>query len=111
MAPIIDRKNLIDMTIKGGQTIKFDVNVIGEPPPTIIWTINESEIKATDRISLTNEDYNTKLVIRRATRAESGKFIITATNSSGRDAANVIVLVQGKFLFTFFNRCNERKTF
>lgn len=98
MAPVIDRKNLNDITIKAGQMIKFDVNVIGEPPPTIIWTIDEKEVKASDRINLTNEDYNTKLVIRRATRAESGKFVITATNSSGRDAANVIVLVQGKIL-------------
>lgn len=84
------------MTIKAGQTIKFDVNVIGEPPPTTVWTIDGKEVKATDRILLTNEDYNTKLVIRRATRAESGKFVISATNSSGSDSANVIVLVQGK---------------
>ncbi|GIY64293.1 twitchin [Caerostris darwini] len=96
LAPQIDRKNLLDITIKAGQTIKFDVNIIGEPPPTKIWTINDVEIKPSDRIILNNEDYNTKLVIRRATRAESGKLIITATNSSGRDSANVIVNVQDR---------------
>lgn len=97
MAPQIDRRNLLDITVKAGQTIKFDVNIIGEPPPTKIWTIDDTEVKASNRIMLNNEDYNTKLVIRQATRAESGKFVITATNSSGRDSANVIVNVQGNY--------------
>lgn len=37
VAPRIDRRNLRDVSISAGSTLKFDANVIGEPPPTIEW--------------------------------------------------------------------------
>lgn len=37
VAPRIDRRNLRDVTISAGSTLKFDANVIGEPPPSIEW--------------------------------------------------------------------------
>ena len=86
-----------DLTIKAGQPIKFDVNVSGEPPPTITWQINDKDLKSETRTTLENVDYNTKLTIRRVTRADSGKYTITAVNESGKDVASVNVLVIGKF--------------
>ncbi|CAG2161698.1 unnamed protein product [Oppiella nova] len=96
MAPHIDRKNLNDITLRVGQAIKFDVDVTGEPPPTIVWHLNEEPIKGDQHIKVDNEDYNTKLTARNSTRADSGKYVITATNSSGRDQATVNVLVIDK---------------
>lgn len=37
VAPRIDRRNLHDVTLSAGSTLKFDVNVTGEPPPNIEW--------------------------------------------------------------------------
>lgn len=36
--PRIDRTNLNNQVIKVGHTVLFDVDVSGEPPPTITWT-------------------------------------------------------------------------
>ena len=40
-----------------------------------------------------NSDYNTKFLIFRATRALSGVYTITATNSQGEDKAEVEILI------------------
>jgi hypothetical protein len=37
VAPRIDRRNLRDVTISAGSTLKFDASIIGEPPPTVEW--------------------------------------------------------------------------
>lgn len=37
VAPRIDRRNLRDVTLSAGSTLKFDANIIGEPPPTVEW--------------------------------------------------------------------------
>lgn len=40
--PRIDRTNLNNQVIKVGHTVLFDVDVSGEPPPTITWTFAEN---------------------------------------------------------------------
>jgi predicted phage tail protein len=96
VAPRIDRKNLKDVTIRVGQAIKFDVDVAGEPPPTVVWHLNDDTLKGDDHTKVDNEDYNTKLTTRNAKREDSGKYTIIATNSSGKDQASVNVLVIDK---------------
>ncbi|XP_054161595.1 twitchin-like isoform X2 [Oppia nitens] len=93
LAPYIDRKNLNNITVKAGQAIKFDVDVAGEPPPTIVWHLNDEPLTTSAHMKIDNEEYNTKLSTRNATRADSGKYLITATNSQGKDQASVNVLV------------------
>ena len=41
MKPYIDRSNLEIITVKKGKTIKLEVNVRGEPPPTITWKLKD----------------------------------------------------------------------
>jgi hypothetical protein len=45
--PRIDRTNLQKVTVKVGLQVNLDVNVAGEPPPTITWTFK-------DNVSITN---------------------------------------------------------
>lgn len=96
LAPKIDRTNLIEIKIKAGQNISYDVNVSGEPAPTIKWQLKSRELRADSRIKIVNVDYNTKLNIRMATRAESGKYTIIAENVNGKDQADVMVIVLDK---------------
>lgn len=35
--PRIDRTNLKNIVVRAGKIVKFDVNVRGEPPPTVTW--------------------------------------------------------------------------
>ena len=44
---------------------------------------------------ITASDYNIKLVVRNATRAESGTYTLTATNENGTDTADVLVTILG----------------
>lgn len=46
----------------------------------------------------THIDYNTKLVIRMATREDSGTYILTAENINGKDTAYAEVIVLGYYL-------------
>lgn len=40
VAPRIDRRNLRDVELSTGSTLKMDANIIGEPPPTVEWRVN-----------------------------------------------------------------------
>lgn len=96
LAPKIDRRNLRDVTISAGSTLKYDVGIIGEPPPTVEWRFQNMPLRGTKTIQIDNVDYNTKLTIRPAQRGDSGEYQVTATNSSGRDQVTVTVTVTAK---------------
>ena len=93
LPPRIDRSNLNEVRCKAGETFSFDVNVTGEPAPEKKWFINQEEITVTEKIKIVTTHYNTKLIVRAATRKENGKMTITATNCNGFDSADVEVLV------------------
>lgn len=96
LAPKIDRTNLVEVRIKAGQNFSFDVKVSGEPPPTTKWMLGKREVRSTERIKVKHVDYNTTLSVRNATRAESGRYTITAENINGMDEAVVKVTVLDK---------------
>lgn len=96
--PRIDRTNLKPLLIRSGKPIKYDVNVRGEPVPTIIWYQNEKELKPKDLSSnceIKNIPHNTKISIIDTVRQHSGIYKIRATNEHGEDEATVEVNVLG----------------
>ena len=93
LPPKIDRSALEKVKIKAGNNFNFDVNVIGEPPPEITWTLKGKKVGPGDRVKLVNEPYNTKLNVRLATRADAGIYTITAVNEHGKDEATVEVII------------------
>lgn len=97
-APRIDRSTLDHVRIKAGQNFSFDVKVTGEPMPTTKWSFRNRELKPSDRIKVVHGEYNTKLVVRMATRADAGTYTLTADNINGNDTAKVEVTVLGNFL-------------
>ncbi|XP_025833492.1 twitchin isoform X4 [Agrilus planipennis] len=96
LKPLIDRKNLKPLTVKAGLVISLDVDVKGEPPPTVTWYFEGKEIVSSEEIKIDNIDYNTKFFVSRAKRVQSGKYTITAKNSVGEDTADIDILVLGK---------------
>lgn len=42
--PRIDRTNLKNIVSRGGKTIKYDVNIKGEPAPTVKWMLVNKEV-------------------------------------------------------------------
>lgn len=80
--------------VRAGKPIKFDVDVRGEPPPTITWTVkNKTDINAEGNVDIINVDYNTKLSILETVRKNSGLYQINAKNSHGEDNADVEVTI------------------
>lgn len=96
MAPRIDRRHLHDVTLSSGSALKFDANIIGEPPPTVEWYFGASHLRDDNRVQITNVDYNTKLVIRPVKRDDSGEYKVTASNKSGKDQHIINVTVTDK---------------
>lgn len=97
MRPRIDKPR--PLKIKAGQSIFFDVGVEGEPPPKCTWSFGGQELRAHGRIKIENVDYNTKLQVRNADRADSGTYKLKAENENGTDEALVEVVVVGKIRF------------
>lgn len=93
MAPRIDRKNVHDITVSAGSMVKYDIDVSGEPPPTISWILEGRKLESTKHVNITNAEYNTKFVIRDSVREDSGEYILTAVNSSGKDKVTLCVNV------------------
>lgn len=81
------------LKIRAGQTVKFDVDVKGEPEPTLSWAFKEKELLGTGQIRLENNDYNTKLAILNSTRQNSGVYRLKAENVNGVDEAEVEVII------------------
>ena len=95
MAPKIDRSTLHKKRVKAGQSFHFEVNIIGEPPPTKVWSLKGSPITAGDKVKITNEDYSTRIFVKQSRRSDNGTYTITATNEFGKDEAEVEVIVLG----------------
>lgn len=82
--------------------VKYDIDVKGEPPPTITWFQNDKELKSEGIVEIINVDYNTKLTISNSVRKNTGIYKIKAVNEHGSDQAEVEVTVLCKNFFFFF---------
>lgn len=82
--------------MRSGKPIKYDVDVRGEPPPTITWFHVNNEIKTGANIEIINVDYNTKISIVDSVRKNTGVYKIKAVNEHGEDEAEVEVTVLGE---------------
>lgn len=96
VAPRIDRTNLKNITIKANQPFKFDVNVTGEPAPTISWFQNKARMETKDNVTVDIEPNRTKISVLLASRKNTGTYVIKAENGSGKDEASVEVTVLDK---------------
>lgn len=82
--------------VRAGQTVKFDVDVKGEPAPELSWFFKEQDLIPTGQSRIENEDYNTKLTIVDSTRKDTGTYKLKAENINGVDEAEVEVIILDK---------------
>lgn len=94
--PFIIGNDLVSIIIKKGQVVKYDIKYGGEPEPEVQWFLDKKEIKPDleERITIDRYERNTIITVRRCTRADSGKYRLVLTNSSGtcEGIGDVIVL-------------------
>lgn len=79
--------------LKAGKIFKFDVNIKGEPPPTVTWYLADKEVISQENVEIINVEYNTKINVIDAKRKNSGMYKIVAVNEHGKDEAEVEVVV------------------
>lgn len=91
--PRIDRTNLKPIVVRAGKPVKYDVNVRGEPPPTIKWIFLDKELESAGNVEIINVDYNTKLNLSDTIRKQSGLYKIVAENQHGKDEETVEITV------------------
>ncbi|KAL1383363.1 hypothetical protein pipiens_013162 [Culex pipiens pipiens] len=96
LRPRIDRTNLAAVTIKAGLSVQYDIDIEGEPAPTVKWLHGEKEVATDADYKIDNIDYNTKFFIMRGRRNLSGKYTIVATNAHGEDRAEVEITILSK---------------
>nr|CAD7586386.1 unnamed protein product [Timema genevievae] len=93
LKPRIDRTNLKPIVVRAGKIVKYDVNIRGEPPPTVKWFQGDKEVKSEGTVEIINIDYNTKLTITETIRKHTGLYKILAENQHGKDEAEVEITV------------------
>ena len=96
LKPHINRDKLQTIKVRASQHVKLDVDVKGEPPPTITWSLRNKVLENTLNLKIENEDYNTKLLMSHTTRKDTGKYTIKAVNDSGEDEAEVEIIILDK---------------
>lgn len=78
--------------MRAGKPVKFDVDVKGEPAPTITWLLKDKEVKE-ENVEIVNVDYNTKFTINDSKRKNTGLYKVKAVNEHGQDEADVEVTI------------------
>ena len=77
--------------IKAGASLRLFIPIKGRPTPTIKWDKDEAALKETAQLEVTSS--YSSLVIDKMSRTDSGKYTVTAANSSGTKSAVVVVRV------------------
>lgn len=94
MKPRIDRTNLKPIIVRAGKPLKYDVDVKGEPAPTITWLYKDKPITNDEgNYEIINIDYNTKFAINDTIRKNTGVYKVRAVNEHGQDEAEVEITV------------------
>lgn len=76
--------------------VKLEVDIEGEPPPTVTWNFGGAVLQTSANVKIDNEDYLTKIHLTQTSRKLSGKYTIKAVNDSGQDEADVEIIIQDK---------------
>ncbi|XP_024127554.1 myosin binding protein Ca isoform X3 [Oryzias melastigma] len=85
-------KNVI--TVVAGNKLRFDVEVTGEPAPTVCWSKGEQVVcEAEGRVRVETRETLSSFVIEGAERADEGLYTITVANPAGEDKAEIFVRI------------------
>uniref|UniRef100_A0A673NGV4 Myosin-binding protein C, fast-type-like n=1 Tax=Sinocyclocheilus rhinocerous TaxID=307959 RepID=A0A673NGV4_9TELE len=80
--------------VVAGNKLRFDVDITGEPPPTVCWKKGDTEIsEAEGRVRVETRKNLSCFVIEGAERSDEGLYHITVTNPAGEDKADVMVKI------------------
>lgn len=98
----LDLKACEHLTVKAGQTAKFDVKVGGEPFPDAFWYRGDEQLSTGQNIAIeTKKDVSTVLYVKACKRSDGGDYKLLVRNKMGEQAGTVHLTVLGKFIDRF----------
>ncbi|KAM9391573.1 myosin binding protein Ca [Pholidichthys leucotaenia] len=85
-------KNAI--TVVAGNKLRLNIEITGEPAPTVCWMKEERVVTETEgRVRVDSRKSLSSLVLEGAERSDEGLYRITVTNPAGEDTAEVFIRV------------------
>uniref|UniRef100_A0A8C4ZZV4 Myosin binding protein C, fast type b n=1 Tax=Gadus morhua TaxID=8049 RepID=A0A8C4ZZV4_GADMO len=80
--------------VVAGNKLRLDVEITGEPAPTVVWSKGEEVITATEgRVRVDNRKTLSSFVIEGAEREDEANYTICVTNPAGEDKAKLFVKI------------------
>uniref|UniRef100_A0A8C6U3F9 Myosin-binding protein C, fast-type n=1 Tax=Neogobius melanostomus TaxID=47308 RepID=A0A8C6U3F9_9GOBI len=80
--------------VVAGNKLRLDVEITGEPAPTVVWTKGEKIVTETEgRIRVESRKDLSCFVIEGAEREDEGNYTICVTNPAGEDKANLFIKI------------------
>ncbi|XP_030264633.1 myosin binding protein Ca isoform X7 [Sparus aurata] len=85
-------KNTI--TVVAGNKLRLDVEITGEPAPTVCWMKGDTEVaEAEGRVRVETRKTLSSFVIEGAEKEDEGHYSITVTNPAGEDKAELFIKI------------------
>ncbi|XP_070836853.1 myosin binding protein Ca [Chaetodon trifascialis] len=82
------------LTVVAGNKLRFDVEITGEPAPTVSWMKGDQVVaEAEGRVRVETRKTLSSFVIEGAEKEDEGYYSITVTNPAGEDKAKLFVRV------------------
>uniref|UniRef100_A0A673YG46 Myosin binding protein Cb n=1 Tax=Salmo trutta TaxID=8032 RepID=A0A673YG46_SALTR len=80
--------------VVAGNKLRLDVEISGEPPPTVVWAKGDTAITAVEgRVRTESRKDLSCFVIEGAEREDEGNYTIIVTNPAGEDKAHLLVKI------------------
>jgi len=90
-----DRSLRPSFSLMVGSSIYIEVNVSGQPRPSVSWFHNDATIHESNRVSAETAEGWSSLKVKATTADDAGTYKVTAENAAGFDSAEFKVLVKG----------------
>jgi len=97
LAPKItyDRSMRPSFSLMVGSSIFIEVNIAGQPRPTVHWFHNDVSVHESARLATEGAEGWSSLKVKATTADDAGTYKVTAENAAGFDSAEFRVLIKG----------------
>ncbi|KAL2078251.1 hypothetical protein ACEWY4_025936 [Coilia grayii] len=80
--------------VVAGNKLRLDVEISGEPPPTVVWSKGDKVVDAKEgRVRVESRTGLSSFVIEGAERDDEANYSIAVTNPAGEDKANLFIKI------------------
>lgn len=83
------------MQYKAGASVKIKLGIMAKPLPTIEWLKDGKELVSSSQLSIESTTDSSAILIKDATRLNTGTYEIKTKNVFGTTSASIRILILG----------------